>query len=122
MTIDVSELLGGVLEALRGELGDGYAAIAAFSERQGKMLATQAALITESRAVGTLRDDDELFGFFVEQLAEMTRNFVRAVAQLTVLTIERAWNAVVSVVWGVLNGALSAAGFVALPIPSAPTA
>jgi hypothetical protein len=122
MAIDVPKLVDDVLDALRGELGEGFASIADFAEKQSKMLAQQAAFITEARLNGSLKDDDELFDFFVDQLKEMSGNFARAVAQLTVLTIERAWNAVVDAVWGAINGAIGAAGFPALPIPRAPGA
>jgi hypothetical protein len=80
---------------------------AAFAERQAKALAKQAAWIAEASIAGELNDDDR--DWFVENLKRMTENFVRTLVGLTILTIEKAWNAVVNVLWGAINAALEAA-------------
>ena len=83
-----------------------------------KMLAQQGALIAQSRLAGTLSEDDDLFDFFVQQLKDLTPNFARSVAPMTLLTIEQAWNALVGVVWGTVNKALSAGRLAGLPLPT----
>ncbi len=118
MPIDVGKLVEDIMNALKGAVGDGWSKIAGFAEKQSKMLANQAAMITQSRIDGSLKDDDDLFEFFVDQLKEMTENFARSVATLTLLTIEEAWNAVVHVIWGTINSALSSARMAGIPIPT----
>lgn len=108
------------VEALQGAIAEDWARVSAYAEQQLRMLATQAAWITQSRTLGSLRTDDLQFGFFTEQLERMTLNFVRSLAALTLLTVERAWNAVVGVIWKHINIALGAAGLGPLAVPPAP--
>ncbi len=120
MDIDTSQLTTDILAALRGEIASGWGRIRAFSEKQAKALATQAAFITQSRVAGSLREDEGLFRFFVDQLKEMAANFARSVAAMTIVTLDRAWNAIVGVVWGAVNQVLTGAGLGRLPVPRAP--
>jgi roadblock/LC7 domain-containing protein len=120
MDIDTTQLTTDILAALRGEITSGWGKIRAFSEKQAKALATQAAFITRSRVAGALKDDDSLFKFFTDQLKEMAANFARAVAAMTIVTLEKAWNAIVGVVWGAVNDVLTSAGFGRLSVPRAP--
>lgn len=118
--MNVQEVVGESISSLQGVLGDDWGKVSSFAEKQMKMLATQAAWIAESRTLGSLRNDDELFEFFTAQLERMTLNFVRSLAALTLLTVEEAWNAIVGVVWKHVNLALGAAGLGQLPVPEAP--
>jgi hypothetical protein len=104
------QILNEIVAALRGELGSGYSTISNFVETQGKLLAKQAESIAKSRVNGSLRDDHELYEFFLENLKTNTENMVRAVVMLTALTIEKAWNAVAGVLWGAIRTVLSGAG------------
>jgi hypothetical protein len=49
-----------------------------------------------------------------------TENMARAVAMLTALTVEKAWNAVAGALWGGLRTILTDAGIPASLIPDAP--
>jgi hypothetical protein len=120
MDIDTSQLVTDILAALRGEITQGWGKIRAFAEKQSKALATQASFITRSRVKGSLKDDDALFRFFVDQLKEMAANFARSVAAMTIVTLEKAWNAIVGVVWGAINQALTGAGLGKLAVPRPP--
>lgn len=120
MSLDVEALLSGVVQAVKDIVADDWSRISNFTENQGRMLANQAVMITTARTVGSLRNDDDGFEFFLRQLEKMTRNFTQSIAALTIVTIEKAWNAVVGVVWGAVNGALSAAGLSEVPIPTVP--
>lgn len=120
MSLDVEALLSDVIQAVQDIVADDWSRISNFTENQGRMLANQAVMITAARTVGSLRNDDDGFEFFLRQLENMTRNFTQSIAALTIVTIEKAWNAVVGVVWGAVNGALSAAGLSGVPIPAVP--
>lgn len=120
--MDAAELLGAIESALKAEVGRGYSSIKQFVRSQGQKLAEQAIFLAEQRATGSLAgsSNDSLYEFFLEGLKTNAENLAKSVAMLTVLTIERAWNAIANVVWGALSGILKAAGLPAVLIPTAP--
>ncbi|MCP5074027.1 MAG: hypothetical protein GY947_12145 [Rhodobacteraceae bacterium] len=117
MSGTIDKLAGEIAEAWKGELSDGWDLLSSFHKSQTKKLSRQAALIAKMRTEGELRDDDDLFEFLLEQFEDKVKNFAIAVANLTAMTLERAWNASVGIIWGAINKLLTGAGFVALPIP-----
>jgi hypothetical protein len=118
MDFDTGKLVNDIISALKGSVGDGWSAISGFAEKQAKMLANQAAMIAQARISGSLKDDDDMFEFFTNQLKDHATNFARSVATLTLLTIEQAWNAVVKVIWGAINGALASVKIAGIPLPT----
>jgi len=118
--MDATTILADLRAALKGELGQGYSTISSFIERQGRLLADQAAFIAEQRATGSLRDNDPLFEHFLEGLRTNAINLTHHVAMLTALTIEKAWNAVANVLWGGIRTILSASGVPAALLPATP--
>lgn len=120
MGFDVSQVIAQILGALEAEISEGWQLVSSFAEKQTRLLANHALMITQSRTTGLLKDNDELFDVLVQQLKELTENFARSLASLTIITLEKAWNAIVRVVWGAINGAVGAAGLAVLPLPRAP--
>ena len=118
--MDHEQIFDDIVAALKGELGSGYSTIRNFVERQGKLLAKQAATIAKSRASGSLKDDDELYEFFLDSLKANTENMVKAVVMLSALTIEKAWNAVAGILWGAIRTTLSGAGVPGNLLPQTP--
>jgi hypothetical protein len=118
--MDYQQILNDMIAALKGELGNGYASISSFVESQGKLLAKQAGGIATSRAAGSLKDDDDLYAFFLENLKTNTENMARSIVMLSALTIEKAWNAVAGVLWGAIRTVLSGAGVPAGLLPETP--
>ena len=118
--MDHQQILGDMVAALKGELGEGYSTIRSFVESQGKLLAKQAEDIAKSRVSGSLATDDELFEFFLDGLKQNAENMTKAVVMLSALTIEKAWNAVAGVLWGAIRTALSGAGVPASLLPQTP--
>jgi hypothetical protein len=114
------QILGDMVSALKGELGDGYSSIRSFVESQGKLLAKQAESIASSRLNGTLKNDDELYHFFLESLEHNAQNMTRSIVMLSALTIEKAWNAVAGVLWGAIRTTLSGAGVPGSLLPAQP--
>ncbi|SLN11674.1 hypothetical protein PEL8287_00277 [Roseovarius litorisediminis] len=117
MAESLNAIAGEIAEAWKQELAEGWDQISSFHKSQTKKISKQAALISRMRTSGELRDDDDMFEFLMEQLEDKIRNFAIAVANLTALTLEKAWNASVGVVWGVINKLLKGAGISAVPIP-----
>ena len=120
MAIDIGTTTGQLIGAIQSQLKSGWSTISSFVTTQSKMLATQAAWIAQDRVVGSLRNDDDLFNFFIQQLKDSIKSFAHTVAALTVLTLEKAWNAAVGVLWGAINGVLQGAGLGGLIPPAAP--
>ena len=114
------QMLNDMVAALRGELGEGYSTIRSFVESQGKLLAKQAEEIAKSRLDGSLKDDDELFHFFLEGLERNATNMAKSIVMLSALTIEKAWNAVAGVLWGGIRTILSGAGVPGNLLPETP--
>ncbi|MFL6728599.1 MAG: hypothetical protein ACJ8E3_08625 [Sphingomicrobium sp.] len=118
--MDHEQILNDIVAALRGELGQGFSTIRNFVENQGKLLAKQAEDIARSRINGSLKDDDELFHFFLEGLETNAQNMAKAIVMLTALTIEKAWNAIAGVLWGGIRSILSGAGVPGNLLPETP--
>ena len=118
--MDHDQILGDIIAALKGELGAGYSTIQSFAESQGKLLAKQAEDIARSRISGSLKDDDDLFGFFLEGLRHNAENMAKSIVMLSALTIEKAWNAVAGVLWGGIRSILSGAGVPDNLLPETP--
>lgn len=114
------DILNDIVGALKGELGEGYSTVSNFVQTQGKLLAKQAEDIAKSRAGGSLANDDELFEFFLENLRKNTENMVKSLVQLSILTIEKAWNAVAGVLWGAIRSILGGAGVPGNLLPQTP--
>jgi hypothetical protein len=114
------QILGDMVAALKGELGQGYSTVQGFVESQGKLLAKQADSIATSRISGSLKQDDDLYEFFLENLKNNSENMTKAIVMLSALTIEKAWNAVAGVLWGAIRTALSGAGVPGNLLPQTP--
>lgn len=121
MSIQLNVLLAEIVEVVKGIVDEDWPQISSFAEKQGKLVANQATMIATSRTTGSLRNDEESFEFFMKHLEDMTRNLTQSIASLSIVTLEKAWNAVVGVIWGAINGALDGFGLAAVPIPVAPS-
>ncbi|WP_444995225.1 hypothetical protein [Aliikangiella sp. IMCC44359] len=103
MTIDVNQLIQDIKQAASGVINQDITVLQGFSERQVKALAKQSELIAKGIITGDI--DEDLREFFLNSLEEMARNFAKTLQGLVVVTIEKVWNAVVSVLWGAINTA-----------------
>ena len=116
--MSLEELASEIATVIKNELSEGWDQLSSFHKSQSKKLAKQAALLAQLRLSGELRDDPDTFDFLVEQLEDKVENFAVAVANLTVLTFQQAWNATVGVIWGAINKLFTAQGLPALAVPS----
>lgn len=114
-----TDILGKLTALVEGDINDHVA----FAERQTRGIAKQAAWIAATALVPFGKDggfdDREEMDWFVENLEEISRNFVKTVVGLTVITLEKAWNAVVATLWDAINAVIEPAIGIALPIPGA---
>lgn len=117
---DVDALGTKIIAALNQSLNGDITTFVAFAERQARNLAKQAAWIAEATLQGELNAEDRKW--FLDNLEQLSTNFAHTCAALTLLTIQKAWNAIVGALWGAMNEAISAATGVMLPVPAAPRA
>lgn len=119
MTIDfdVQATTDAVIKAIRTQAKGGWSTIQSLVETQGKMLSQQAGWIAEGVVKGALKDDPEFQHKWLGYLAEDVKSLAHDVAALTILTVEKVWNAVVKVLWDAIDKALTGAGLGALPLP-----
>ena len=110
-----------ILSSLTQLIGDDVRHHVQFAEEQTRLLAKQAALIAQASISGDIDEDDR--DFFTESLKQSAENFARTLVALTILTIEKAWNALVTILWGAINKAIQSAGVpFSFPIPGPPPA
>lgn len=110
-----------ILSSLTKIIGEDVKDHVEFAEEQTKLMAKQAALIAQASISGDIDAEDR--DFFTESLRKSAENFARTLAALTILTIEKAWNALVSILWGAINKAVESAGVpFSFPVPGAPSA
>ncbi|AXT60775.1 hypothetical protein D1816_10585 [Aquimarina sp. AD10] len=72
-----------------------------FSERQVEAIAKQTIIIQKGVENGDI--DKELKEFFLDGLEAMTTNFVNTLKGILSATIETVWNAIIDVLWKVID-------------------
>ena len=111
MTIDVAQLAEDIISAASEVINKDVTALRGFSERQVKAIAQQAAFVEAGILNGGITDETR--DFFLDSLEDMALNFVKTLRGLMMVTIEKVWNAIVTVIWK----AIQAATGIDLPAP-----
>ena len=109
--IDITALMADITKAATVQLGRDVTALEGFSHTQIEGLARQAQLIAAAVASGHLSDADR--DFFLNDLKQTAQDFARILAGLSLIDIEKVWNAAVTTLWT----AIGRAAQVALPKP-----
>jgi len=112
-SLDAGALMSSITEVATGILKKDVTQMTGFSQSQLEKLAAQAQGIAEMQLAGVFNGNEELRNHFVSQLEDMTRNFVKVVQGLAMITAEKLFNAVVNTVWKAIGAATGAA----LPFP-----
>lgn len=111
MTIDTTQLVADMKSAATQAIGSDVSTIRGFAERQLQAIAQQAEFV--ATGIATKQISPDLQEFFLDGLKDMARNFVKTLNGLVMVTVEKAWNAVVGVIWN----AISKAANIVLPAP-----
>jgi|SRR5690242_1821586 len=101
--VDIDQLIQDIKTSTSDILGKDVTTIRGFSSRQLNGLANQSALIASGISSGQITPDNR--DFFLDQLVELAHNFVNTLVGLLMATIERLWNAVVSIIWSTISKA-----------------
>ncbi len=101
MTIDVKQLILDLQSAATGAVSRDISTLGGFSQEQLEAIARQAATVAAGIVDGSIPPD--LHSYFLNSLQELTRSFVNVLDGLTVVTAEKAWNAMVGVLWGAIS-------------------
>jgi len=109
MTFDIEQLISDIKSTASGILSKDIETVRGFSNRQLHGIANQTALIASGIASGQITESTR--DFFLQQLVELAQNFANTLVGLIIATIEKLWNAIVSVIWS----AISKATHIALP-------
>ena len=116
VTIDLGKTVNDIIKALNDVLTGDIKTNVPFINQQATALVAQAQLIAQQTNAGELTAEQR--SFFLDHLADHTKDLALMVAALTVLTAEKAWNAIVGVLWGAINTAISATlGGIKIPLP-----
>ncbi|NUT76827.1 hypothetical protein HNO86_17440 [Pseudomonas sp. C1C7] len=114
--IDVEQLVTDIKAAANLIINQDIATVKGFSERQLKAIGVQAKLVADGIVTGEITEETR--EFFLEGIENMTTNFLETLKGLFQITIEKLWNAVVSVVWSAINGAVGVTAGLVLPVPT----
>ena len=117
MSIELDEIADDIYSKVKESLENDWNTLSTFHRSQGKKLAGQPKITAKIGLCGELPKDDPIFETLNEQFEDAARNFAQAVANLTLLTLQNAWNAIVNTLWGAVNELISGAGLGLLPIP-----
>lgn len=99
-----------IMGKLGDALGSGWGQVSDYQLKKMQHIAKQAGLIATSRAAGSLKNDDAGFEYEVESLKEQVKGMAIVIANLAILTIEEAFNAVMGTIWDAMRGFLEARG------------
>ena len=103
MIIDTQILVDDIKSSISKILGKDITTVSGFSSRQLDGIADQTALIASGIASGEITEATR--DFFLNQLEELAHNFVNTLVGLIVATIEKLWNAIVSILWKTISKA-----------------
>jgi hypothetical protein len=108
---DLDALAKAVAKAVSDVVAKDISSMSGFSKTQLHAMAKQSAWIAEATAKKELTKAQR--DFFLKDLARMAMNFVKVLKGLTMLAVEKAWNAAVAVLWKAMEGVIGTA----LPFP-----
>ena len=103
MILDPVQLKDEIKDVVSGILNKDITTVRGFSNRQLDGIAAQTSLIASGIASGEITDATR--DFFLDQLIELAHNFVNTLIGLIITTIEKLWNAIVSVLWNAISKA-----------------
>lgn len=101
MELDITQLMKDISTAVSAVLGKDITTIQGFRDRQLKAIAQQSALITAGIATGEITEETR--EFFLDSLQDMVLNFLKTLQGVAQVTIEKAWNAAVTVIWDAIE-------------------
>ena len=102
--VNIDKLVQDVVAAASKAMDKDITTVDGFSRTQIQGLATQAAWIASARAAGEL--DDDLYLYFIGNLKRTAENFVAVLRGLSILAVEKVFNAVIGVVVESLSDAI----------------
>lgn len=103
MVLDIDQLFEDLKNVASEIISKDVTTVRGFSTRQLKGIATQSALVASGIASNQI--SESLRPFVLDQIIELTQNFVNTLVGLLLVTIERLWNALVNFIWGAISKA-----------------
>ena len=109
--INKDKLLKDIINAILVIAGKDASVLTDFVKAEAEKLAAEAAKVTALYKAGSISKD--VFEFAMADIAMSAKQLAAIVAGLGPVTVEKAWNATVKIIWDAVSGAI---GF-KLPIP-----
>lgn len=103
MAIDMNQLIDTMKSAANNVINKDITVLKGFSERQLEAIAKQSAIVANGIASAEITEATK--DFFLEGIKDMVRNFVNTLRELTVVTLEKVWNAIIGVIWEAIRTA-----------------
>ncbi len=103
MALDLNELMTDLKTAISEIVGRDLTTVRGFQERQLKAIAQQAALVSAGILTGDITPETR--EFFLDGLEDMVLNFLKTLRGILEITIEKAWNAAIRVIWDAIERA-----------------
>ncbi len=103
MALDLTQLIADLKTAISEIVGKDLTTIRGFQERQLKAIAQQSALVSTGILTGDITPETR--EFFLDGLEDMVLNFLKTLRGILEITIEKAWNAAVKVIWDAIEKA-----------------
>lgn len=102
--IDLDKLVGDSIAAASAAIGDDITRMEGFARSQFLAIAQNAADIVEDRIAGRLSESEAKM--LLDRIPRLVRNTINTLRGLTLVTVEKAWNAVAMTVQNAVRSAL----------------
>jgi hypothetical protein len=105
--IDLGKLVDDSISAASAAIGDDITKIDGFARSQFAAIAQLAADITADRLAGRLTEQE--FEVLMKRMPNLVKNTINTLRGLTLVTVEKAWNAVAGTVQNAIRTAIAGA-------------
>jgi len=113
-TIDPTQILGDMLGAANASLNADLTTMGGYAEAKAQAIANQASMIGTYYASGQITEVEAQH--FLDGLQDMVTSFVNTVEGLALIDVEKAWNAMIGVLWDAIGSATGGALTLTKPV------
>ncbi len=104
---DIDEIIKASIQAASDAIGNDVTEIEGFAREQFEAIAKHSATLAEDRLAGRLTEDE--FDELMDGVPELVKNTVNSLKGQSLITLEKAWNAIASTLQGAVKGAIGSA-------------
>lgn len=105
--IDIDKLMQDILSAVDAATGKNIEKMGGYAQSKLKAIAQQSQMVASAYASGQI--DKDVMQHFLDGIQDMTTSFIQTLVGLARIEAEKAWNAMVGVIWDALGAATGGA-------------